>query len=320
MDRTGALLRRLGDGESIGSVCDSEGWQRTAFDEWWAATCRERLAQLEGILTAPLSSGTRIERDGRGIPHVIGSTDRDIFVGYGFAIGQDRLFQLEMQRRKGHGTLAAFLGPAGIEADRIAHTIGFPALVARETAALDDETRALHAAYADGITLAIAAFGERLPIEFGLLGMTPDTWDVADTIACVTAWRWQFTGRPHVVAGPELLRRALGDETLVATVLAATRECDESILPPDAVWPPAPGDAPWRDSAVGTLRRPGRRDRQQRLGHRGFPQPIGQAAAGLRPAHALPVVLGVLRGRAPRRLVRCRGCRDGGCAGPPVRA
>jgi len=251
MDRTGALLRRLGDGDPIPSICATEGWEQADFDRWWAAACQERLARLDGTLPAAVPSGTRIVRDGRGVPHVLGATDRDVFVGYGFAIGQDRLFQLELQRRTGHGTLAALMGPDEIEVDRIAHTIGYPALVARETAALDEETRALHAAYADGINLAIGAFGELLPVEFGLLGVSPEPWEVADTIACVTAWRWQFTGRPHAVAGPELLRRALGDETLFRAVLAATRECDEAILPPDAVWPPAPADAPWRAVAAG---------------------------------------------------------------------
>ena len=42
----------------------------------------------------------RIERDNHGIPHIFADSDRDLFVGFGFALAQDRWFQLDYLRRR----------------------------------------------------------------------------------------------------------------------------------------------------------------------------------------------------------------------------
>jgi penicillin amidase len=234
-------LRRLGRGEPIASLCAAEGWSRPDFDAWWAERLRER-APEDGErqpLTAD-ADGPEILRDGRGIPHIFATDDESLFRAYGFAMGQDRLFQLDLQRRKGHGTAAALLGGEGVELDRIAHTIGFPTLASDELERLDPETRALMEAFADGVETAARSCGDRLPIEHALLGAEWEPWTALDSLACAVALRWQFTGRPHVRAGPELLRRHLRDERLVAAVLASQREADTPILPPDAPYPTGP--------------------------------------------------------------------------------
>jgi len=41
-----------------------------------------------------------IRRDARGVPHVQAEREGDLFVGYGYAVAQDRLFQLDYLRRR----------------------------------------------------------------------------------------------------------------------------------------------------------------------------------------------------------------------------
>jgi penicillin amidase len=246
-------LRRLGRGEPIAAICQDEGWSRSDFDAWWRSELDHRATSdaAPGSDAAPesddapasrnLDAPAEIIRDGRGIPHVYAGSDHDLFLAWGFAMAQDRLFQLELQRRKGHGTVAALLGVAGLEFDRPAHLIGFPALAQAELDRLDPETRSLLDAFASGVSVAVERMRGTLPIEFDLLGATPDAWTALDLLACVTAWRWQFTGRPHVIAGPELLKRHLGDARLVDALLRAGREADTPILPPDARYPVTSG-------------------------------------------------------------------------------
>lgn len=234
-------LRAIGRGETLAAIAAREGSSEEALGRWWEEETRRRLPRLDAqVRLSTLDGATEIVRDERGVPHVLAETDRDLFTGYGYAQAQDRLFQLDIQRRKGHGTLAALLGPEGVELDRIAHTIDFPAVLARHLAALDPETRALLQAFADGVN-AWAAACERdatLPVEYALLGASWEPWQVVDALAAALTWRWQLTGRTHVYAGPELLRRHLGDDALVDAILRASREVDTAILPADAPYPP----------------------------------------------------------------------------------
>jgi penicillin G amidase len=248
--RDSQRLRSLGRGMPLDGILAQDGWQMTDLETWWAAELQRRLPDPDGALTiAGLGAEVEIVRDERGLPHVFAPSDDDLFVGYGYAQAQDRLFQLDMQRRKGRGTLAALIGADGLEWDRVAATFDFEEVLARHLASLDAETEKLLEAFAMGIEAAARA--GPLPIEYGLLGADWEPWRVVDSLACALAWRWQFTGRPHVVTVPEVLRRRLGDESLLAAVLASQREVDAAILPPDAPRPPGGPAEAQRIAAAG---------------------------------------------------------------------
>ncbi|MEM9726525.1 MAG: penicillin acylase family protein, partial [Pseudomonadota bacterium] len=94
--------------------------------------------QRDGVLTvsgpaAPLT----IRRDARGVPYVFAETWADAVFGQGFALGQDRLFQMEMARRLAHGRLAEVTGPRFLPADRMSRTLGLRRLAERRWEALD---------------------------------------------------------------------------------------------------------------------------------------------------------------------------------------
>lgn len=245
-DASAARLRALGRGVPVDRVMADHGLDRAGFDAWWSAELRRRLPDLDARPpVAGLHGPVEIVRDERGVPHVLAADDHDLFLAYGYAQAQDRLFPIDIQRRKGHGTLAALLGPEGLDHDRVAHTIGFPEVLGRHLAALDAQTTGLLEAFAAGVNAWADACTRNgtLPVEYALLGASWEPWGVVDALACALAWRWQLTGRTHVYAGPELLRRHLRDDALVDAILRATREADTAIMPPDAPWPEA--RAPW---------------------------------------------------------------------------
>jgi penicillin G amidase len=53
---------------------------------------------IEG-LTQPL----QLWRDAWGIPHIKANNERDVFIGLGYAHAQDRLWQMDLLRRRGYG-------------------------------------------------------------------------------------------------------------------------------------------------------------------------------------------------------------------------
>jgi len=187
-----------------------------------------RLPCMDGALPGPVGQSVEIVRDRYGIPHVFGQTEEDLYVGLGFVVAQDRLWQLEYRRRWAYGTLSEVLGSSALPGDRAARTLRFDRIAQAELAEQPPETRQLLDAYARGINAAIAAFGEDLPIEFDLLGIRPAAWRAVDTVTIARASLWQFSGRiENIVIGeaaerllpPDLADRFLtveaGSETIV---------------------------------------------------------------------------------------------------------
>ena len=54
-----------------------------------------------------------IFRDGFGIPHVRAGSAHDAFFGQGFATAQDRLWHMEVDRRRAYGRWAEYAGKQG---------------------------------------------------------------------------------------------------------------------------------------------------------------------------------------------------------------
>src|SRR5262252_7977746 len=72
---------------------------------------RRSLPDTNGTLTvAGLSGAVDIVRDADAITHVFASNRRDAFFGLGYAHAQDRLWQMEFQRRVGGARLSELFG------------------------------------------------------------------------------------------------------------------------------------------------------------------------------------------------------------------
>src|SRR3990172_7131731 len=87
---------------------------------------RRPLPQTKGRVTLEgLQSPVEIIRDRWGVPHIYASNLRDTFFGVGYAQAQDRLWQMELNRRLASGTLSEVLGEPVLEVDRLTRRIGF---------------------------------------------------------------------------------------------------------------------------------------------------------------------------------------------------
>jgi penicillin amidase len=226
------ILQRLGRGESLDSVCAAENWTRQQFDAFWQDQCSQRLAPRAGECAVQgLKGSARIVRDQRGLPHIEAASDHDLFFAFGYAVAQDRLFQLDYLRRKALGTLAEILGPEALDQDVLYRTIGLGRIARKEASTLPAEVSSLLSAYCQGINAcmeATAAMGN-WPIEFDLLDYRPAPWTNVDSLAIIGEFRWYLTGRFPVIAIPELVKRAVGDGPLYRDFVMAEAD-EESIL------------------------------------------------------------------------------------------
>src|SRR5262249_42085456 len=126
--------------------------------------------------------------------------------------------------------LAHVLGPEGLELDLVARTVGLHLIAEQEWESLPEETRQLLASFTSGINALIQDSGEKLPIEFDLLGYRPSAWRPQDSLAVAAEFRWYLTGRFPVIVIPELAKRVLGTGPLYEAFLQAEAD-DEAILP-----------------------------------------------------------------------------------------
>lgn len=225
------MLRRLGCGKSIADVRDAAGLTGDEFEAWWDQETRRRLAVVEGEASGPVGAVVEIQRDACGVPHIFAATEPDLFVGYGYAMAQDRLFQMDYLRRQALGRLSEVLGPEAYEYDLLARTVGLHRTAEEETARLPAETAARYESFAAGVNAFIEACLEAPPIEFDLLDYRPEPWQPLDSIALLGEFRWYLTGRFPVIAVPELAKRALGEGALYRAFLTA-EAIDELILHP----------------------------------------------------------------------------------------
>ena len=229
-----SLLNKLGAGESIEDVCSDASFTREQFEEWWSKQLAARVPSTGGVRNA--SANVEILRDEWGIPHIYAECDADLFFGYGYAMAQDRLWQMDYLRRKAMGRLSEVLGSSGIELDTVARTVGLNRLAEAEVRRLSSETHGRLEAFSNGVNAFIAELGDLLPIEFDLLDYIPEPWSPVDSVAVWGEFRWYLTGRLPVIVIPELANRELGDADLYSAFLTGEAE-DESIVPP-GMYPP----------------------------------------------------------------------------------
>jgi penicillin amidase len=132
---------------------------------------------LDGELRVPgLAAPVAVLRDAEGVPHLRAATAADAWFAQGYVHAQDRLFQMDLNRRRGLGRAAEYLGAAAAEGDVLARRLGLAEASRRDHALAAPETQAMCARYAEGVNAFIAA-GQGLGAEYALLGATPEPWE-----------------------------------------------------------------------------------------------------------------------------------------------
>ena len=132
----------------------------------------------------PASGQVTIRRDEYGMPHVYASTVYGIFYGYGYAVAQDRLFQMEMARRSTQGKVAEVLGEKMVAFDKSIRGNFSPERIQRQLAALPASERQILDGYAAGMNAWIAQVRAKpdslTPKEFNDLQFQPSDWTPYD--------------------------------------------------------------------------------------------------------------------------------------------
>ncbi|GGJ52725.1 penicillin acylase family protein [Deinococcus roseus] len=140
-------------------------------------------APTRGTLQAPgLKGKVEVFWDRNGVPHIKAQADDlDAFFALGYVHAQDRLWQMDFQRRVAAGRLSEVLGKDTLSEDRFLRTWGFYRAAEQAYPALSEHTRKVLEAYTAGVNRSLQQ--GKLPLEFTLLGYKPEPWTVIDTLS-----------------------------------------------------------------------------------------------------------------------------------------
>jgi penicillin amidase len=144
---------------------------------------RSSLPTVEGrIVLSGLGAAVAVTRDANGIPYIMAQSEADAYFALGFVHAQDRLWQMEQQRRLGAGRLAEVFGPAALPGDRFMRTLGLYRAAEQSLEHLSEPVRAALDAYAAGVNAFLDERSGALPPEFLVLWHTPEPWRPADSL------------------------------------------------------------------------------------------------------------------------------------------
>jgi penicillin G amidase len=143
------------------------------------------LPKVAGKLAAPTRRPATITRDSLGIPHIQAQNAADAYFLEGYAMAQDRLWQMDMLRRFGSGQLAEVSGPSMVEVDRTTRRLRMRAIAEAQTARLPPSDRMAFLEFARGVNYFVESNRSRLPLEYSTPGhqFSPRPWVAADSLA-----------------------------------------------------------------------------------------------------------------------------------------
>ena len=141
---------------------------------------REQSWQVAG-LGAPAD----IVIDHWGIAHIFAANVRDAFFLQGYNAARDRLWQIDLWRKRGLGLLSKSLGTAYIDQDRAARLFLYRGDMEKEWGSYAPNSHAWVAAFVEGVNAYVAEVrsgNKPLPFEFKLTDSLPDTWLPEDVL------------------------------------------------------------------------------------------------------------------------------------------
>ena len=240
MARRSPLIRGLGRVAIVGTIALAVLGAGSVRLYWvWS---RAALPEVDGEARLPgLSAAVVVRRDAVGVPHIRAESILDAARAQGYVTAQDRLWQMDLLRRRALGELAEAFGEGALRADEEVRNLGLGAAARSSLPRMPEDLRALVEAYAEGVSAFIDSHRDTLPVEFRLLRYSPRPWTAIDTLA---------TGKLlslDLASGweGEAFRAVVGDRLplQVQDLLFPTTFPDDRILVGSDTAPPAAGAA-----------------------------------------------------------------------------
>lgn len=164
------------------------------FIKEWSRT---QLPKIDGqVFLKGLKEEVEIIRDELGAVHIYAKNKNDLIFAQGYTHAQDRLFQMELNRKVARGKLSEIIGIKALDSDRIARTLGYERVAKQDWELFTEEEQQIIIDYCNGINAYIKSEEFKLSVEFRLLKHRPELWDPMDVasfsrlLTSLLTWGW----------------------------------------------------------------------------------------------------------------------------------
>ncbi|NWJ44847.1 MAG: penicillin acylase family protein [Chloroflexi bacterium] len=149
----------------------------------WQASKTRFSSKINGELKlSGLKSPVEVIRDKWGIPHLYAQSLSDLAFAQGFVQAQDRMWQMEFQRRVASGRLSEIFGDATLEADKMMRRLQLRRAAHNDYAHMDSdsEEKMVLERFVEGVNAYLNT--KKLPLEFSLVRYKPEPWSPIDSL------------------------------------------------------------------------------------------------------------------------------------------
>lgn len=185
----------------------------------WGYILNNSISDRESSLNySELKEDVIIKRDtSSGLIHIIAKNDEDLFFAQGVVAAQERLWQLEFNKRIGRGTLSEIIGNVDqvTSIDKLIRTLGFYRSAQNDWPTIsntDPMTKMMIEQFVKGINSYVQSKHVQKPLEALLFGVKFDEWRPEDVFTWIKLMSWDLS--PNAAYEINRFKLLLNGETL----------------------------------------------------------------------------------------------------------
>lgn len=139
--------------------------------------------ELKKIESKHIENETLVYLNNNAVPFIKSKSELDYYFALGYLHSKYRLWQMDILRRASIGELSELFGEEYLPHDKFIRAFELKKIAYAQFDSLDEDTKSILQAYANGVNLFIDNNSEELPIEFSILNYAPKKWLPINSIA-----------------------------------------------------------------------------------------------------------------------------------------
>ncbi|MBN2891107.1 MAG: penicillin acylase family protein [Bacteroidales bacterium] len=144
------------------------------------------------ITISSLNADVEVYRDENGIPHIIAQNEHDLYLTAGYVTAQDRMWQMDLIRRATQGKLSEIFGKDFFKTDILLRALQITEKSEMIYDSLDENMQNALLSYSEGVNQYLEDNKKNLPIEFKILGYTPEKWLPTNSLNIIGYIAWDL--------------------------------------------------------------------------------------------------------------------------------
>ncbi|MEN8164406.1 MAG: penicillin acylase family protein, partial [Acidobacteriota bacterium] len=176
---------------------------------------KQTVADYDGkVAIQGLKAPVEVVRDQWGVPNIYAENEEDAYFALGYAMAQDRLFQMVVMKLLAQGRMSELMGKSMIDTDMFFRVWGAAYdLDEFDQTIRDGEVFETLDAFVKGINHFINDPHGLLPIEFYLLGYRPEEFSIQDIGTLILVFEWTNTDSLKTEPLKAAIIREIGEDS-----------------------------------------------------------------------------------------------------------